>query len=196
MKLLHKLLEFDVPVDDLIRIYILYICSVLAQSCQVWHSSLTLDNFNNLERVKKTALKIILQDEYVSYSHALTISLLFERRSNLCLRFAKSCVRNKQTKDMFPLNPVLNSYGLESRFREHYQVTHAGTKGWKIHWSRTCSECSTLQSDFTDLTELWFRILVCYLPSTKGTQYFTVFVKWRENDEGKNDYINKSRQLL
>ena len=117
-----------------IHIYILYIRSILEQSCQVWHSSLTLEDFNNLERVQKNALKIILQDDYVSYSHALTasgLSPLFERRLNLCLRFAKSCVRNKQTKDMFPLNPVVNSYSLETRFREKYQVTHARTERLK-----------------------------------------------------------------
>ena len=134
MRLLHKLVSFSVPRDDLLNIYILYIRSILEQSCQVWHSSLTLDNFNNLERVQKNALKIILQDEYVSYSHALTISglsPLFERRSNLCLRFAKSCVRNNQTKDMFPLNPVVNTYSLETRFREKYQVTHARTERLK-----------------------------------------------------------------
>ena len=41
MRMLHKLVEFNVPVEDLITIYILYIRSVLEQSCQVWHSSLT-----------------------------------------------------------------------------------------------------------------------------------------------------------
>ena len=53
MRLLHKLLEFSVPTEDLITIYVLYIRSILEQSCQVWHSSLTLENTTDLERIKK-----------------------------------------------------------------------------------------------------------------------------------------------
>ena len=41
MSILHKLCQFDVPVEDLINIYILYIRSVLEQSATVWHSSIT-----------------------------------------------------------------------------------------------------------------------------------------------------------
>ena len=60
MRLLHKLVQFGVPVVDLIQIYTLYIRSILEQSCQVWHSSLTQENRQDLERVQKNALKIIL----------------------------------------------------------------------------------------------------------------------------------------
>ena len=134
MRLLHKLVEFSVPQDDLVNIYILYIRSILEQSCQVWHNSLTLENFQDLERVQKNALKIILKDKYQSYSNALTktgLSSLFERRSVLCLKFAKSCVKNEQTKDMFPLNPVKQDYQIETRSREKYQVTQAKTERLK-----------------------------------------------------------------
>ena len=71
LRLLHKLVSFSVPIDDLINIYVLYVRSILEQSCQVWHSSLTLENANDLERIQKNALKIILQDEYENYSNAL-----------------------------------------------------------------------------------------------------------------------------
>ena len=45
MRLLHKLVSFSVPHEDLLNIYILYIRSIL-----VWHSSLTLENFQDLDR--------------------------------------------------------------------------------------------------------------------------------------------------
>ena len=64
MRILHKLVEFGIPIEDLVTIYVLYIRSILEQSCQVWHSSLSLENLQDLERVQKNALKIILQDEY------------------------------------------------------------------------------------------------------------------------------------
>ena len=65
MRMLHK---FSVPMEDLITIFILYyIRSVLKQSCQVWHSSLTFENLTDIERVQKNALKILLKDNYISY---------------------------------------------------------------------------------------------------------------------------------
>jgi hypothetical protein len=134
MRLLHKLVSFSVPTEDLVNIYVLYIRSILEQSCQVWHSSLTLEQFHDLERVQKNALKIILQEDYETYSNALTVtglSTLFERRSNLCLKFAKSCVKNEKTTHMFPANPARTGYGMNTRAREKYAVTHAKTERLK-----------------------------------------------------------------
>ena len=74
MRLLHKLVSFSVPQEDLLNIYILYIRSILEQSCQVWHCSLTFENFPDLERIQKNALRIILQDDYQSYSNALSLT--------------------------------------------------------------------------------------------------------------------------
>ena len=86
MKLLNKLVRFAVPQEDLKTIYILYIRSHLEQNCQVWHSSLTLENVTDLERVQKNALRIILQENYQSYSHALEVlalDSLYDIASNL-----------------------------------------------------------------------------------------------------------------
>ena len=44
MRLLHKFLEFNAPVEDMVTIYTSYIRSILEQSCTVWHSSLTQEN--------------------------------------------------------------------------------------------------------------------------------------------------------
>ena len=49
MRILHKLISFRVPVKDLIHIYLLFFQSILEQSCQVCHSSLTIENMQNLE---------------------------------------------------------------------------------------------------------------------------------------------------
>ena len=86
MRILHKLAEFGIPREDLKTIYILYVRSHLEQSCQVWHSSLTLENLTDLERVQKNALKIILQENYQNYSQALEaiwLDSLFARREKL-----------------------------------------------------------------------------------------------------------------
>ena len=50
MRILHKLVDFSIPKTDLINIYKIYVRSVLEQSCQVWHSSLTQGQELEMER--------------------------------------------------------------------------------------------------------------------------------------------------
>ena len=44
--------------------------------------------------------------------------------SHLLYKFAKSCVNNDLTRDLFPLNPT---EGLGTRNKEKYRVVHANT---------------------------------------------------------------------
>ena len=57
MELLRKVSTFNPGIEDTKTIYIRYVRSILEHSATVWHSSLTAENKNDLERVKKTALK-------------------------------------------------------------------------------------------------------------------------------------------
>ena len=94
MVFLHKLSKFTNNKTDLKKIYILQIRSKLEQSSVVWQSSITKQCENNLERVQKSALKVILGEKYVSYDNALKVlglQSLKERRAELCLKFAKKC---------------------------------------------------------------------------------------------------------
>ena len=62
----------------------------MEQSATVWHSSLTEENKSDLERVQKSALKIILGDRYRSYKNALCIldiETSNDRRQKMCLNF-------------------------------------------------------------------------------------------------------------
>ena len=132
MRILHKLVDYGVPISDLVLIYFLYIRSVLEQSCPVWHSALTVENSQDLERVQKTALKIILQDDYINYEDSLDklgLDSLSVRREKLCIRFAKSSVQNPSTSDMFPLNP--NATNVTTRKREKFYVLPANTERLK-----------------------------------------------------------------
>ena len=61
--LLHKLFEFAVPEKDLVTIYVLFIRSILEQSCVVWHSAITKEEEVSLERVQKVCLRVILKQE-------------------------------------------------------------------------------------------------------------------------------------
>ena len=114
--------------EELKNIYILFIRSLLEQSATVWHSSLTVENKNDLERVQKTAIKLILGNHYLSYEQALKkldLENLHERRETLCLAFAKKSSKNQKSKDMFPKNEKEHKMG--TRKAEKFKVQYANT---------------------------------------------------------------------
>ena len=106
-----------------------FVRSLLEQSATVWHSSLSQENIEDLERVQKSAVKIILGDKYIGYRKSLIkleMLSLSERRENLCLQFALKCVKNTKTKHMFPKNNTLHA--MQTRKHEKYMVHHANTE--------------------------------------------------------------------
>ena len=121
MLILQKLYSFRVSTSDLVNIYILYIRSLLEQSCQVWHFSITEEEKIDLERVQKVACKVILKGEYETYPQALddlNLQTLSSRRETLCLKFAKKCIKHEKAKHLFPLN-------LDHRNKDKYKVQFA-----------------------------------------------------------------------
>ena len=90
MELVRKVASFGASQDDLKNIYFLFVRSLLEQSATVWHSSLTRENSDDLERVQKSAIKVILGNEYKSYNESLLkldMESLEDRRETLCLKF-------------------------------------------------------------------------------------------------------------
>ena len=133
MQILRGVASFGASVSDMKDIYILFVRSLLEQSATVWHSSLSQQNINDLERVQKSALKIILGQKYTNYENSLLkldILSLSERRKQLCLQFALKCTKNAKTKHMFPEN--LKKHEMETRKSEKYLVQHANTERLKI----------------------------------------------------------------
>ena len=99
MEILRRVSSFGAPVEDLKDIYILFVRSLLEQSAVVWHSSLTKENEQDLERVQKNALRIILKNNYQTYKKALIrlgMETLNERRQKLCLNFAQKCLKTQE----------------------------------------------------------------------------------------------------
>ena len=41
--------------------------------CTVWHSSLSKTNVNDIERIQKSAVKLILKENYENYESALKL---------------------------------------------------------------------------------------------------------------------------
>ena len=95
----------------------------------LWHSSITKKCENNLERVQKSALKIMLGDKYVSYDNALKVlklQSLRERREELCLKFARKCLQVPKLKRMFPRSHHVHDMG--KRRSEFFKVNRGLTE--------------------------------------------------------------------
>ena len=127
MVILRNLSNFNMPIIELLNIYILYIRSVVEQSLVVWNSSITQEECLEIERVQKVALRIIMNENYVNYANALCITGLMtlkERRDHLSTKFAEKCVKSEKTSHMFPLNRENN---FKTRNHETFYVTPART---------------------------------------------------------------------
>ena len=78
----------------------------------MWHSSLTQENVEDLERVQKSTLRIILKDQYQTYKKVLSklgFNKLRDQREKLCLIFAQKCTKKTKTAHMFPEKKKLNT---------------------------------------------------------------------------------------
>ena len=78
----------------------------------------------DLERVQKTATKIIIGERYRNYEQALTATLN-ERRENICLRFAIKSSQHEKTSNMFPLNTKCHK--IKTRKPDKFKVQFAKT---------------------------------------------------------------------
>ena len=105
---------------------------MLEQSCVVWSSGLSQDNINDFERIQKTACKIILQEKYKNYTHALAylgLKNLQERRDELMVRFSKSSLTNEKMKHHFLKNN--KTHQMNTRNPNTYQIIKTNTERFK-----------------------------------------------------------------
>ena len=102
-QLLRKIASFGASRADMIHIYKLFVRSELEHSSSVWHKSLTSENVNDLERVQKSALRLILGTEYTTYENAqniLNIETLSERREALFQKYTLKSLQVNQMKNI------------------------------------------------------------------------------------------------
>ena len=132
MQLLQTISSFGASPEDLKQIYISFIRSHLEKSCTVWHSGLTEENSNDLERIQKSALKLILKKQYTTYQNALNLlqlENLKNRRESLCLQFAKKCLTNTKMKRLF--HKIPKKHKMLTRLKQKISTKHARKKRLK-----------------------------------------------------------------
>ena len=129
MQLLRKVASFGASRKDMIHIYTLFVRSSLEHSSSVWHRSLTNENVNDLERVQKSAFRIILKHEYFSYENALNIlemQTLKDRRELLLTKFTVKSLQVKQMNTILMKNE--NTQGMNTRNKEQYKIQNTNTE--------------------------------------------------------------------
>ena len=71
MQLLRSVYSFGATNEEMVHLWTVFCRSVLEQSCTVWHSSLTNENIEDLERTQKTFCKLILRERYKTYEDSM-----------------------------------------------------------------------------------------------------------------------------
>ena len=102
---LRRLKTLGASRATLIDIFKLFIRSHLEFCAPLWSGNLSVKNCQDLERIQRTVLKVILGHKFNSYEDALEIldlEPLEERRTQLCLKFAKKCAANPNLNHLFP----------------------------------------------------------------------------------------------
>ena len=132
MRMLHIAAKFTRNREHLIQIYKTFIRSNLEFSSNVWHSSLTKENRQDLERVQKAALKVILKSDYKDYEEALRLTglqSLDKRREMISLRFVKNCLKDSNFSKLFPLKKINHVMSVRNPLK--YYINKANTERYK-----------------------------------------------------------------
>ena len=110
--LIRRLKKLGANTEELVDLYVKYSRSILEFAVPIWHGGITTVERNNIERVQKMALYIILGDGYSNYENALeTVKLetLEVRRTKLCLNFARKAEKDQKYRHWFRERPINNT---------------------------------------------------------------------------------------
>ena len=132
MKLLQTAAKYTSSIADLKTIYYSKIRSKLEYASSVWNSGLSKKNINDIERIQRGVVKIILKERYSTYSKALKdlrMDSLETRRKKLSLNLAKKCLKHDKLKHLFPV--YKSKHSMKRRNQKKFKVNHARTEKYK-----------------------------------------------------------------
>ena len=120
--------SYSASTNNLKKIHFSYIRNIPEHSFVVWHSSLSIENSEDLEGSQRSAVRIILQNNYLSYEKALSylqIDKLSDRSEKLCLRSSEKCLKNAISIGMFPKKK--NQHQMKTRQHQKFEIQFART---------------------------------------------------------------------
>ena len=145
--LLTKLKYVGVSTTDLVTIYTLFIRSCLEYCSVVFHSSLTKQQCEMIERVQKICLKVVLYPNYTDYENALVtckLSKLTDQREKRCLNFSIKCTKHQKHTKMFPVSETFKNNSHNIRNPQKYTVNFAKSESYR---SSSIPYCQRLLND-------------------------------------------------
>lgn len=130
--LLRQLKRADVATTNLVKFYCSCIRSVLEYACQLFHSSLPQYLSDDIERIQKRAMRIILPN--LSYTDAIEkagLHTLYSRRESLSCKLFNDIVSNEDHKLAELLPPRTSSTTARLRKRRTFEIPRLRTNRLK-----------------------------------------------------------------
>ena len=122
--IMKRLLQMGASQETLIDTYDKQVRTILEYCVPVWHPRLTRSQSQQLERVQNVSMRVILGDKYSSSSnarHRLKFDTLYQRRSNICLKFGMKALEHPNHSKWFQPNDTNNPSRIQKpRLREPY----------------------------------------------------------------------------
>ena len=109
MWILRRLKSLGCETAELLDVLLQHVLSIAEQAVPHWGPMVTKTESNMIERILKTGLQIIFQNQYISFKHALkkaNIKSLAQRRKDLISKFCAQAVKSDKYSEWFkPENP-------------------------------------------------------------------------------------------
>ena len=102
--LLRRMKVLKLDKNIILDYYLREVRVLVEQGVAIWNAGLTRGQINDLEKIQKAALKIILGEEYLSYTSAceqFDVIPLSERRLDLCKNYALKLYASDRSSDFF-----------------------------------------------------------------------------------------------
>ena len=108
--MLRRMKEIGATRNDMLEVFELQIRYLTEIGCPAWNGSLLVKDDKELERIQKTAVKIILGNTYIGYENALnTLKIPNKRREKICLKFAKRLGKSTTYSGWFLKTPPMKT---------------------------------------------------------------------------------------
>ena len=97
--------KVKVPQADMVAVFNCYVRPILEYGSQVWHTTISKKQCNDIERIQKRVCRIILGHEYNTYLDAiakLNMSTLESRWQTLLCKFGNKLLNSTKFRHMLP----------------------------------------------------------------------------------------------
>ena len=105
MFILYRAKQFNFKRETLFTLYTWFVRTSLEYAAPVWHSGLTIEQHDRLERVQKRCFRVILGHSYVRYENALALlktTTLYTRREQLSLKLGRNILKSDRHRNLLP----------------------------------------------------------------------------------------------